>query len=150
MTHWRMQLHPSKPEAAIEHCVKSLTTGYIGLDFTVDIGDLTTTSRNDVPENQRDYLAFADEMKPGDHVLIIAHHFPFALVTVDGPYNFIRKPIPELGVWFQHLRKVKNIRYYADFITNAHAWERIIMTDTISPLRDQNSKSYQLIENWKV
>ena len=87
-------------------------------------------------------------MKEGDEVLIIAHHFPFALATIDGPYNYVREAVPELGVWFRHFRKVKSVRYYADYITNARSWEQITMTDTISPLRDPNSKSYQLISEW--
>jgi len=37
---------------------------------------------------------------------------------------------------------------YADLVTDVRGWEQIKMTDTISPLRDPNSKSYQLIENW--
>lgn len=143
-----MQLHPSEPDEAVGHCVESLAAGYIGLDFATDVGDLMTTPQSALPANQKDYWTFAHEMGPGDRVLIIAHHFPFALGTVDGPYNFVREPVPELGVWFRHFRKVKDIRYHADFITNARSWESITMTDTISPLRDRDSKSYQLIESW--
>ena len=148
MTYWRMQLHPSEPGEAVGHCVESLAAGYIGLDFATDVGDLMTTPQSALPDNQKDYWVFAHEMAPGDRVLIIAHHFPFALSTIDGPYNFVRAPVPELGVWFRHFRKVKDVCYYADFITNARSWESITMTDTISPLRDRNSKSYQLIESW--
>jgi hypothetical protein len=128
--------------------VKSLAAGYIGLDFSADIGDLMSTLQSALPENQKDYWAFAHEMALGDRVLIMAHHFPFALVTIEGTYNFIREPVPEIGVWFRHFRKVNDIRFYADFITNALNWESITMTDTISPLRDRNSKSYQLIDSW--
>ncbi|MDP3961994.1 MAG: hypothetical protein Q8Q26_18350, partial [Pseudorhodobacter sp.] len=92
MTHWRMQLHPSESGEAVGHCVESLAAGYIGLDFATDVGDLMTTPQSDLPGNQKDYWAFAHEMAPGDRVLIIAHHFPFALITVDGPCNFIREP----------------------------------------------------------
>ena len=148
MTHWRMQLHPSESGEAVRHCVESLAAGYIGLDFATDVGDLLTVERNSLPERQRDYWAFAHEMNEGDKVIIMAHHFPFALATVDGPYNFIRHAVPELGVWFCHFRKVKDVRYYADFVTNARTWESITMTDTISPLRDTQSLSYQLIERW--
>lgn len=38
--------------------------------------------------------------------------------------------------------------YYADFVTNAHQWERLVMTDTISPLRVAGSTSWKLIERW--
>ena len=148
MTYWRMQLHPANPEEAVRHCVESLAAGYIGLDFGEDVGDLMSTNQSALPENQRDYWAFAHEMAIGDTVLIIAHHFPFALVTIDGEYNFIRSTAPELGVWFRHFRKVRDVRYYADMVTNAQLWERITMTDTISPLRDPTSLSYRLIEEW--
>jgi len=89
-------------------------------------------------------------MQEGDFVLIVAHHFPFALARISGPYNYIRETAPEIGVWFRHFRKVDDIRYYADFKTNAHAWDRTTMTDTISPLRDPNSISYRLIEEWRA
>jgi hypothetical protein len=42
MTYWRMQLHPSESEGAIKHTVESLSAGYIGLDFSVDVPDLLT------------------------------------------------------------------------------------------------------------
>ena len=120
---------------------------HIGLDFATDVGDLLSTPQGALPEYQKDYWAFAHEIRPGDRVLIIAHHFPFALATVDGPSNFVREAVPELGVWFRHFRKVKGVRYYVDFVTNAKAWGSITMTDTISPLRDRNSVSYKLIES---
>jgi hypothetical protein len=148
MTHWRMQLHPSEPDEAVGHTVKSLASGYIGLDFAEQVGDLLVTPQSALPERQRDYWAFAHEMAQGDRVLIFAHHFPFALVTIAGPYNFIRERAPEIGVWFRHFRRIENPRYYADFVTNAHDWESIKMVDTISPLRDPASKSYQLVESW--
>jgi hypothetical protein len=87
-------------------------------------------------------------MKIDDSVLIITHHFPFALVKVTGKYNYIRDTAPELGVWFRHFRKVKNVRYYADYKTNAKSWTQLTMTDTISPLRDPKSQSFKLIKDW--
>ena len=149
MTYWRMQLHPADSENAIKHSIESLNAGYVGLDFDQDSGDLTKTEQEKLPGKQRDFWAFAHEMKVGDVVLIIAHHFPFALATISGKYNYIRERAPELGVWFRHFRKVKNVRYYADYVTNANAWQRITMTDTISPLRDPNSSSYRLIKKWE-
>jgi hypothetical protein len=106
------------------------------------------TTQSALPANQRDYWAFAHEMEVGDSVLIIAHHFPFAMATVKGPYNYIRSKQPELGVWFRHFRRVERVRYYGDFVTNAKNWEQIRMTDTISPLRDPGSKSYRLLKEW--
>jgi hypothetical protein len=145
-----MQLHPNEPAEAVRHCVESLAAGYIGLDFSDEAGDLRETTQSELPENQRDYWAFAHEMGPEDRVLVIAHHFPFALATVAGDYNYIRTPAPEIGVWFRHFRRVEDVRYYGDFVKNAHAWESITMTDTICPLRDPSSMSYQLIQAWSA
>jgi len=148
MTYWRMQLHPAKPSEAVRHCVESLAAGYIGLDFEYDVGDLMKTTQEKLPEYERDYWAFAHEMKVDDVVLIIAHHFPFALATVSGKYNYVRSKDSKLGIWFRHFRKVEDVRYYADFVTNAKSWQQITMTDTISPLRDPNSLSFKLTEEW--
>ncbi len=148
MTFWRMQLHPDQPGQAVHHTVMSLCAGYIGLDFAEDISDLMTISRSDLPENQRNYWAFAHEMKVGDRVLLFTHHFPFALATVAGPYNYIRTIDPQIGVWFRHFRKVDDVRYYGDLVTNVRNWEPITMTATITPLREPNTDSYKLIERW--
>jgi hypothetical protein len=148
MTYWRMQLHPAEPGEALKHCVESLAAGYIGLDFATDVGDLMATTQAALPTNQKDYWAFAHKMEVGDKVLIIAHQYPFALATIAGDYNYIRTTAPEIRVWFRHFRSVRDVRYYGDLMTDAHQWESIKMTDTISPLWDQNSKSYRLIEAW--
>ncbi len=148
MTYWRMQLHPAEPGEAVQHCVRSLAAGYIGLDFGTDVGDLMQTTQGRLPENQKDYWAFAHEMAVGDKVLVIAHHFPFALTTVAGDYNYIRSLATEIGVWFRHFRKVKDVHYYADLRTDVRKWDQLTMTDTISPLRDPSSQSHQLIEDW--
>jgi hypothetical protein len=79
---------------------------------------------------------------------LFAHHFPFALVRVAGPYNYIRAAAPEIGVWFRHFRQVDDVRYFGDFVTNAHNWDPIPMTATITPLRDRATASFQLIERW--
>jgi len=141
-------LHPDESGDAVRHTIDSLSAGYIGLDFATDVPDLTMISRDAIQENQRHYCAFAHEMTEGDRVLLFTHHFPFALVRVAGPYNFIRTRSPEIGVWFRHFRKVDDIRYFGDFITNARNWEALVMTATITPLRDPTSRSYQLIDNW--
>ena len=107
MTYWRMQLHPAEPGEAVKYCVESLAAGYIGLDFAVDVGDLCVINQRDLPETQHDYWAFAHEMAVDDPVLIIVHHFPFALAIVDGNYNYIKSTAPELGVWFRHFRKIR-------------------------------------------
>jgi hypothetical protein len=89
-------------------------------------------------------------MERGDKVLVSVHHFPFALVTVAGDYNYMASPEPQLGVWFRHFRRIERsaTRYYADRITNAKAWQSITMTDTISILKDPTKQSYQLIDSW--
>ncbi len=148
MTYWRMQLHPADPGEAVRHTVESLAAGYIGLDFPTEVGDILTLVQSALPEGQRDYWAFAHEMQEGDWVLLLVHHFPFALARVVEPYNYIRAPAPEIGVWFRHFRRVDDIRYYGDLVTNAHKWESIRITDAISPLRDPDTQSYRLIERW--
>ncbi|HEV2046030.1 MAG TPA: hypothetical protein VGQ95_05475 [Chthoniobacterales bacterium] len=148
MTYWRMQLHPDAPGDAVLHSTQSLCAGFIGLDFEQDVGDLMRTTQARLPQQHRDYWEFAHGMAVNDRALIIAHHFPFALVTVAGNYNYIREPVPEIGVWFRHFRRIKDVQYYADRVTDASSWHQIKMTDAISPLRDPQSQSYQLIDNW--
>lgn len=148
MTYWRMQVHPGDSDNAIKHTVESISAGYIGLDFITDTPDLKTVGQETLPENQKNYWAFAHEMEIGDHVLLFAHHFPLALVRVAGEYNYIREKAPEIGVWFRHFRKIDDVRYYGDYITDARKWEYLTMTATITPLREADTKSYQLIEEW--
>ena len=148
MTYWRMQLHPDESVGAIRHTVECLSAGYIGLDFATDVPDMLTVRQDELPENQRNYWAFAHEMAVGDHVLLFAHHFPFALVRVTGEYNYIRNTAPEIGVWFRHFRQIDEVRYFGDFVTNVKTWEPLTMTATITPLRDTTTSSYQLIERW--
>ena len=95
-----------------------------------------------------DYWGFAHDMAIGDRVLIISHHFPFALATVAGDYNYIRQPVPEIGVWFRHFRRVKDVQLYSDRVTNAANWQQLKMTDTLARLQDAQSQSYQLIDSW--
>ena len=147
MANWRMQIHPDAAPEAMRHAVESLASGYIGLDFAGDVGDLSRVTREQLTQ-QKPYLQFAHDMEVGDRVLIMVHHFPFALVTVDGAYNYIRNVAPELGVWFRHFRKVKDVRYFADYRTDARNWPHITMTDTICPLRRDATASSQLIEEW--
>ncbi len=148
MTYWRMQLHPDAPGGAIRHTVESLSAGYVGLDFEEDVPDLMTVPQSSLPPNQRNYWGFAHEMAVGDYILLFAHHFPLALARVSSEYNYIRAAVPELGVWFRHFRKVDEVRYYGDFKTNARNWKPLTMTATITPLRENNSESYMLIEEW--
>jgi hypothetical protein len=148
MSYWRMQLHPSESKNAVSYTVASISAGYIGLDFGKDVGDLLLTERKVLPTGQQDYWEFAHKMKKGDYVLVFTHHFPFALVRISGPYNYIRKSQPHVGVWFRHFRSISNVKYYADYITNAKNWKHITMTDTISILRREDSESFRLIKKW--
>ena len=148
MTYWRMQVHPNDSDTAIKHTVESISAGYIGLDFPTDVPDLLTVAQETLPENHRIYWTFAHEMDIGDRVVLFAHHYPLALVRVAGPYNYIRSIAPEIGVWFRHFRKIDDVRYYGDFITDVKKWQKITMTATITPLRETTSKTYQLIEEW--
>ncbi len=151
MAYWRMQLHPADPDAAMRYAVESIAVGLIGLDFDKDLGDLRRLDAKSLPEGQEDFWDFAHTMTPGDKVLVEVHHFPFALVTVAGDYNYIREPEPRLGVWFRHFRAIerKETRYYADLVKDARKWEQITMTDTISILKDPTGKSFRLIASWK-
>jgi hypothetical protein len=147
MANWRMQLHPDAAPEAMRHAVESLAAGYVGLDFAEDVGDLNRVTRDQLTQ-QKPYLQFAHDMEAGDRVLIMVHHFPFALVTVDGEYNYIRNIAPELGVWFRHFRRVIDVRYFADYRTDARNWPQTTMTDTVCPLRGDNTVSSLLIEEW--
>jgi hypothetical protein len=146
--YWRMQLHPGGSKEAIKHAVESLSAGYIGLDFGSRVPDMLTVTQEALPKIHKKYWAFANEMKIDDRVLLFTHHFPLALVRVAGEYNYIRDTAPEIGVWFRHFRKIDDVRYYGDFMTDAREWEYIIMTETIAPLRSPKSKTYQLIGEW--
>lgn len=146
MNYWRMQLHPNEPENAMFYASQSLAAGFFGLDFATEVGDLLAKEHQNILTSQKDYLAFAGEMMIGDKVLIIVHHFPFAVVTINGDYNYIRRIEPELGVWFRHFRRIKDAIYFADYCTNAKSWEQYTMTDAISILKDTGSMSYKLIQ----
>lgn len=146
MAYWRMQLHPGDPEKSTFYSAQSLAAGFIGLDFNANkVGDLEIENTEDIPKNQRIYVDFARKMQVGDRVLIISHHFPFAVCTVTGEYNYIKNPVQELGVWFRHFRRVNQVRYFADHVTNAKSWEQIRMTETIGQLVNEDTASWNLI-----
>lgn len=146
--YWRMQLHPAQPGQSSRHCSESLAAGFVGLDFAEDSGDLRRAKASELPTGQRDYMDFATRMKIGDKILIIAHHFPYAMVTVAGDYNYIARREIELGIWFRHFRRIKDVRYYADHKTNVRAWDQLRMVDAFSSLKP-TSQSYQLMKEWE-
>lgn len=146
MAYWRMQLHPGDSENSTFYSAQSLAAGFIGLDLNANkVGDLEIANTEDIPKNQRIYVDFARKMQVGDRVLIISHHFPFAVCTVTGEYNYIKNPVQELGVWFRHFRRVNQVRYFADYVTNAKSWEQIRMTETIRQLVNEDTASLKLI-----
>lgn len=51
-------------------------------------------NKNDLPSGQPDCREFAHIMKKDDIILVIAHHFPFALAKVAGLNNYISRPQP--------------------------------------------------------
>lgn len=64
--------------------------------------------------------------------MVVARHYPRALVPITGPNSYIRASKEELGVWFRHFRKVQLLGYYANLATRPTKWEKTIMTNTIS------------------
>jgi len=141
-----MQLHPDDAKNSAFYSQQSLAVGLIGLDFATEVGDLLASDHDGILVSQKDYLNFASNIEIGDKVLIISHHYPVAVLTVSGEYNYIRRKEPKLGVWFRHFRRIQDIKYFADHVTHAQAWEQYVMTDTISTLVDKNSKSNRLID----
>jgi hypothetical protein len=135
----------------MRHAVDSVGAGLVGLDFENDPGDLRRADPNSVKTSEKDFFEFQHRMRVGDQVLIMVHHFPFALIVISGEYNYMAECEPELGVWFRHFRRIDKSKtiFAADVETDARKWERIVMTDTISILRDESSKSYQLIDKWR-
>ncbi|MDD9875436.1 MAG: hypothetical protein OXU22_07895 [Gammaproteobacteria bacterium] len=146
--YWRMQMHPADPGSAVNHSIQCISRGYIGLDFKETVGDLTGVDRSELPGKQQKYMDFATPMKEGDFVLIVAHHFPLALVKVSGDYNHIKEHDENLGIWCTHFREIELLGYYADWKTNAHDWDKTTMTDTISKL-GRDTGSGRLISEWR-
>lgn len=146
--YWRMQLHPGNSRESTRCACESLAAGFIGLDFTVRIGDLFVELKKNLPQTQKRYWQFAHKMAIDDWVLIMSHNLPLALCQVAGEYNYIRRPESELGVWFRHFRRVRNVSYFADDFPNDDYWTGIVMTGTIDPLNNPDSQSRQLIAEW--
>ena len=147
MTYWRMQLHPDDSTFASFYAYQSIAKGFIGLGFAKDVGDLLKLNSITELGKQSVYLPFATQMKKDDLVLVMSHHNPLAVVKITSEYNYIRKVLPELGVWFNHFRTIAKDSsiYYSDVITNVKEQESIVMTTTLSSL-SQNTQSYQLIK----
>lgn len=149
MAYWRMQLHPNDRERAMMHTVQSLGAGFIGLAYGKDPGDLTVLPSAPLPEGVTAFdVGFATRMEVGDRVLIIVHNFPFALATVDGDYNYVRVPHPELRIWCNRFRRVRDVKYYADRVKKPKNWKEINTYAAVQWLTSDDSVSYDLIETW--
>ena len=69
--------------------------------------------------------------------------------SVAGPYEYVREIAPERKTWFHHFRRVDDIRYYGDFVTNARAWKPIPTPMTIGRIDAHGRGSvFQLIREW--
>ena len=136
--------------------VQSLPVRLIGFNFRQDPGDLWLVTRL-TAEVSKNEVEFATQMKVGDMVLVLVHQYPFALATIDSDYYYLRTPDPSgdeklvlrvLGVWFNHFRRVRDVKYYADWVKDPLAWPRFLKCPTIQRLIDPNSALYKLIKKW--
>lgn len=156
--YWRMQLHPGDPDLAAAHAVQSLARGLVGFDFWEDPGDLTLVDPCSLPAGVHKHeVEFATQMQVGDKVLVLVHQYPFAVATIDSDYYYLRTPaaaddtnlvFPVLGVWFNHFRRVRDVKYYADWVKDPLAWEKFHKCATIQRITDPECASYKLIESW--
>jgi hypothetical protein len=147
MRYWRMQLHPNEPEQAAFYTINSLASKFIGIDFIDDMGDLTL--KEELGTTPNNFKAFVHEIKKEDIVLISLHHQPFAVLTEIGEYNYIKRPVSELNIWFKHFRRFNKISYYSDAygkLKEQHS--NLVMTNTFSEA-SIDSKSGKLISDWK-
>jgi hypothetical protein len=89
-------------------------------------------------------------MVKGDQVLVMVHNVPFALVTVEGSYNYVRTPIEEISDWINHFWRVRKVKYYADRPNNPpRQWVNIPATMTLQRLTEADSESRRLINDWE-
>jgi hypothetical protein len=146
-----------EPRVALRHTVTCLAANLIGLDFGEysgptrpgdDVGDLLYVDPASLPETQRAFRAFATDMQEDDYVLVMAHNFPFALCRVAGPYKYVREIPQEPKIWFHHCRRVEDVRYYGDLVTDAHAWQRLPTPQTLARVSDEDGPVFQLIRRW--
>jgi|JI10StandDraft_1071094.scaffolds.fasta_scaffold1514436_1 hypothetical protein len=149
MNYYRMQLHPDDSKQSSKHASESLSAGFVGLGFREDPGDLTKINPQDVTlsNNENTYWVIKD-IQPGDLILIMSHHYPYALVKVAEGYNYIKNPVPELGIWFNHFVRIDRefTKYYSDYITNPNDWQYITTTMTIQPLKNDETISMGVIK----
>lgn len=149
MNYFRMQLHPDDSGQASKHASESISAGFVGLGFDEDPGDLTkvTPDKAQLSNNEHSYWEILNIQK-GDFILVMSHHYPFALVQVEEGYNYIKKPVHELGIWFNHFVRIDKLatRYYSDYITNPANWTKIVAIMTLQKLVKTDTLSYAVIE----
>jgi hypothetical protein len=151
---WRMQLHPGNADQATRYAVQCLATGVVGFDYGEDPGDLVALNGSRKSHNINPHeIEFASENLIGDKVLVLVHHHPFALATIASDYYYLRaKTLAEreelFGVWCNHIRRVRDIRYYSDWVKDPNNWESFHKCPTIQKLVDPQSASYKPIQRW--
>jgi hypothetical protein len=149
MNYWRMQLHPDDSEFAAVYTINSLANGFIGLDFAQDPGDLEKNNPDSLERKTNNIFGFVYEITTNDIIAIYLHNQPFAIVEEIEEYNYIKKPIAEVNIWFRHFRKFKSVSYYSDVygrIKEEH--KSLIMTNTFSRV-STDSETGKLIQDWK-
>jgi hypothetical protein len=148
INYWRMQLHPNESESAAFNTVKSLAAGFIGLDFNEERGDLTNLDQNKLETRTNNIKAFVYEILREVAALIYLHHSPFALVMEIEEYNFIKKPVPALDIWFKHFRSVGKVSFYSDVFKRTRTRDsKLKMPNTFSD-ESTDSESGKLIAEW--
>ena len=148
MAFWRMQLHPERIDRARDLALESLERGYVGLDFRGKVGNLSV-SHDGTEKGQRPYRLIQSEMAVGDLVLIQVGEEPLALAEVEGDYEFEPDPKNARGVWFRHMRKVGNVRYYDVYIQSGATRERLPLRPALQAVRRTDQPAYRLIERWR-
>lgn len=159
MKYWRMNLHPTDEKLQMKCVTESLAAGFIGLGFDVgaDPGDLDKINPDDPrvsPQANKTYWSI-QKIEQNDFVAIFAHNEPIALVKVIEEYNYIKKSLPELGIWFNHFRRIERdkINYFADLDSYKQKELITLYGDNITKMtiqghQDPEKEIYQFIEKW--
>ena len=148
MGFWRMQLHPDDSKKAISYTIDSLSSHFIGLNYSEGDTDLTIIPKDEISNNPNHYKSFVYDIKENDWVLIMAHNKPFAILTGINEYNYIKTPIQRFKLWFQHIREFKYVSYYSDLDSRIrNEYDGLVLTNTFSSLT-LDSKSGKLMTAW--
>ena len=97
----------------------------------------------------RDFATLEEGLKTSRYAFVMARPSDYpARGMRDSGYNYVRRVVPELGIWFNHFRRVRDVRYYADRVLNPREWQELAFAATIQILSDPALPTYQLIESW--